>query len=154
MTVKQYLTQAYFTNEKIKDSLQELERLRMTAISVNAGHTSQERVSTSGIADIVGSRVPCIVDMEVEIEAKIRDYNNTKREIENTIEKIEDNRAKAVLLKRYIYFKDWDEISGELSYGVRQVYRLHKKGLEEIEKMSVNVSECHYEVCYNVFSQK
>ena len=141
MTAKQYLKQAFFTNQSINDSLLELERLRTIAYSIGAVDTSKDKVKTGKVSDIVGGAVPAIVDLEKEINEKIREYRVKKQEIESTIDKVADCKVRAVLLKRYIYFYKWDDIANSLNKTVQRVYQLHRAGLEEIGKLIVNYSK-------------
>ena len=140
MNVKECLRQAFFLNERIKDNLNDLKELRGKAESVSTINLSKEKVKGGKISDIVGESVPAFVDLEAEIRRKVDELENKKRKIENIIDAIDDDKAKAVLLKRYVHFHEWEDIAHDLGYEVRQVYRLHKIGLMEIEKMSVNVS--------------
>ena len=100
MNAKNYLKQAFYLNENINDSLQDLEVLREKAISIGAVDVSKDKIQTGRISDIVGDSVPAIVDLDAEINRKIDEYARKKREIEGTIEKVVDCKVRTVLLKR------------------------------------------------------
>lgn len=141
MNAKKYLQQAFFLNERIADKLDELKDLRSKAASVGAVDPAREKVQNNKIIDSVGDSVIAIVDLETDILCKIDECGKKKREIENTVEMISDVKVKAVLLKRYVHFYEWEDIMEKLGYAEAQVFRLHKIGLREIEKMIVNDSK-------------
>ena len=140
MTAKQYLQQLFFIKQMIFESLQELKELRSLALSIGAVDNSKEKIKSLSVSDTVGSSVAVIVDLENTIKDKITSYKKTKLEIEDNIGKILEVKVKIVLLKRYVYYKDFDDIAHDLNYHVQHIFKLHSQGLREIEKMLVNAS--------------
>ena len=62
------------------------------------------------------------------------------------IDKVEDEGIRCVLYRYYILGQTWELIAVDMGYAIRHVYRLHGTGLLFLEKMSLNVIKCHYEV--------
>jgi len=141
MNAKKYLKQAFFLNEEVNDSLLELERLRTIACSIVAVDTERDKIQSGKVSDIIGDSVPAIVDFEAEINSKIEECRAKKREIESRIKEIDDCKVQSVLLKRYIYFHEWDDIADDLKFTIGRIYQLHKTGLEEMQKIIVNYSK-------------
>ena len=131
---KVYLQQVFFLNQRINDSLQDLKELRLRAISIVAGPLCNDKVQGGKISDIVGDSVPVMVELDIQINAKIVQYVSKKQEIESLIEEIDDELLKSILLKRYVYFKDWQQIAADLGYTYRHITRLHGEALKEFEK--------------------
>ncbi len=48
---------------------------------------------------------------------------------------LEDPRYINVLVRRYVELKNFDEIALEFSFSKQHIFRLHKAGLEEAEKI-------------------
>ena len=138
MNAKEYLQQVFFLNERIADNLNDLQELRSKAASVGAVDPAREKVQNGKIVDVVGDSVIAIVDLEADILRKIDECGKKRREIEKTIEMISDLKVKAVLLKRYVHFYDWADIADDLNYTKDNVYRLHRKGICEVEKSLLN----------------
>ena len=50
------------------------------------------------------------------------------------VSKMDDILLRTVFTARYINCKTWEEIADDLELTIRWVYRLRKKGIEELEK--------------------
>jgi DNA-directed RNA polymerase specialized sigma subunit len=48
---------------------------------------------------------------------------------------------KEVITRRYIMGQSWETICNTMRYCQRQIMRIHKRALEKLEKMSLNVSK-------------
>lgn len=138
MTAKQYLRQAFYLNQRINDSLHDLEELRTKAETIKATAPSADKIYSRKSSDAVGDAVAKIVDLENKINIKIDELTEKKHEIEEFISKIYEENIKIVLLKRYIHFQEYSEIAGDLGYSIQRIYQLHKAGLDEIQKIRVN----------------
>ena len=57
---------------------------------------------------------------------------NLRNEINNTINSVEDEDCRLLLEKRYIGMKKWEDIALDLSMGLDNVFKLHKKALNKI----------------------
>lgn len=68
------------------------------------------------------------------LEMKSRYYEALQNVIQY-IEMLPPSPMQVVLFKRYIGHHSWEEIAAELGYSLRQVHRLHDKGLNVILKL-------------------
>ena len=59
---------------------------------------------------------------------------DTKQEILEVINKIDDNRYREVLTARYISFQKFKKIAKCMNYDERHIYRIHHAALNEAEK--------------------
>ena len=142
MNAKQYLKQLFFIDQTVTDSLAELDELRSRATTLGAVDYSKDKIQSGKVSDPTASSVAIIVDLESTIREKISSYRKTKTEVEKTIEGVTDQNVKLVLLKRYVYFKDFDDIATDLKYTAQHVKRLHGQGLENIEKLLLSATKC------------
>lgn len=66
------------------------------------------------------------------------ELNKEMREIEDTIDSINDHNCRLVLGYRYLQFKTYEQIAELMNYSSMQIRRFHKKGIKMLE----NVIEC------------
>lgn len=126
---KAYLKRIRLYDAHINNKMEELERLRamVTKITLtlrdDAGGGSRSQ-------DKLGDAVSRMVDLQAELNAEIDRYVDSKAEICNALNKIQNRRYFEVLHKRYVLFKTWQQIADEMGYAdVRNVYRLHGRAL-------------------------
>lgn len=77
-----------------------------------------------------------LIDIEEQIEKywdKYRQLLDIQNKIENAIDKLEP-LEREVLRYRYFDNKKFEEISCEIHFSFRTVRRIHKRGLEKLEK--------------------
>lgn len=111
---------------------EQLERLREETF------TRLTKVTQSISADTVqGTKDPykfdVLVQLDADIEDKIKELDKTRLEIFEAIQQLPDRRYRMVLLGRYYEGLSWEEIVPLLHYEIRQVYRLHGMALVAIE---------------------
>ena len=73
-----------------------------------------------------------IVDLEAEINSDIDTFVDLKREIVNLIKSIANTECQTLLELRYLCFKSWEQIAVDMTYSVRNVYKLHDTALNLI----------------------
>ena len=78
-----------------------------------------------------------IVALEDEISEDILNLVTLKQEIMHSIKQVANSEYQVLLELRYLCFKTWEEISVEMGYEIRHIYRLHKRALNEV------VTKCH-----------
>lgn len=75
-----------------------------------------------------------IIDLENEISADMLELINLKKEITETINKVDNIEYKTLLEKRYLCFITWEQISDDMGISLRNIYRIHGQALKEIAK--------------------
>jgi DNA-directed RNA polymerase specialized sigma subunit len=131
---KTYLGQIRLLDVRINAKIAEMERIRDIATKVTTAFDSV-RVSGGGNDDKLGDAVSRLVDIQSEINADIDAYINRRAFIVSILDKIEDAEELAVLHKRYIEFKRWEQISEEMGYSQRNVTYIHGRALLSIRKL-------------------
>lgn len=79
-----------------------------------------------------------LTDLEAKIKETEAELEKVKTEVVATIEALDDEREKDVLMLRYISCMTWDEILEKLYLSKPTAMRCHRGGLAKIEKMIPN----------------
>lgn len=65
---------------------------------------------------------------------RINELLEINKQTVEIVNSLDDVVLRSIFIARYVNFKTWEEIADEFEIDLRWVYRLHKKGLEELEK--------------------
>ena len=79
----------------------------------------------------------------MDFEKKLQEQFDKLKEISDTINTVSDPTHQAILVKRYLSNKSWEDIASELYISVRHVQRLHGYALLEIERILKVGTGCH-----------
>lgn len=134
MTAKEYLEQARYLDMRIDSKLEQVSSLNDLATKCTAvmtGMPNSPSKSTSQMADTISK----IVDMENEINSDIDRLVDLKEEVTGVINSVENSEYRTLLEKRYLCFKQWEDIAVEMSCNVRWIYRLHGRALEKVDDL-------------------
>ncbi len=88
----------------------------------------------------VENKVLDLVSLKKDIDLHSLKINEVKKEIENVIDKLEDETLKKLLKLRYLEFRKWRYIGEVLNYSEQHIHRLHNQALKEITKALKDVS--------------
>jgi DNA-directed RNA polymerase specialized sigma subunit len=137
MNAKEYLSQAVWLDRMIDSKLEQLEMLKSLAMKVTSSFT-KEKISGGNIEKGKMERTMVkVIDLEHEINADIDRLVDLKKDIQDTINKMDDINQQLLLELRYLSGKGWDEIAASMGYDPRTVYRIHGKALKEFERMKM-----------------
>lgn len=134
-TAKEYLNR-YIESEREIESLQEtVLRLRSLAEKRTVSY-SDNPPSTTRNPNKIPDIVEQIITEEERIGRKVSELIETKKEIEEMIEKVKDERYRTLLRMKYIGGKGFPYISAKMGYSYEHVIQvLHNRALQEIEKL-------------------
>ena len=139
MTPKEYITQYRYAVMKAKAAQDHLDDLRAMAERITPKYGG-DGGGTHQSSDKLGAAVARIVDAEAVVDAQISLLIATAREVQNTIEAVEDETLRVLLYERYINGKTFEAIAVQMNYSyVHIVHRLHPKALESVK----DVIECN-----------
>lgn len=144
MGAKEYLSQVHRLNQLINIKLEEVSSLRSLASRVTTAF-GEEKVQTSKKQSPMEDIIVRLMDLENEINNDIDNLIALKEEVIENINKIDNYNLSLLLTMRYINNKDWETIADNMLYDVRTIYRFHKEGLKEIDKilkLSVDITKC------------
>lgn len=129
MTVKEYLSQAYRLENKIKLQQKRIEELRELATSVSSpGFEEHYNASRNTDAPYVET-LEKIMEYQEETEKRIALLLDLREQMRASIQKVENPDLSLVLEYRYIYNMPWSKIGDEMYVDERTVRRWHNQAL-------------------------
>lgn len=131
---KSYLRQILKIDKLINRLIDTVSTLRKSLTSISC--EIKERVQTSGPKDTAAGTIAKIVDMENEINERIDELVDLKREAFRMISKISDFDQQNVLIARYIQLKSWDDIAFEMDCSIQWLFEIHKKGITDFYRLN------------------
>ena len=136
MTAKEYLQQIYRLNELIEHDQREIELLRALFTHVSVPNTENER-GEGGLDnhEKIGDVIANIDEYERKLNSEIDRYVDLRNEVHSKIMKVKNNDARLILFYRYMDFMKWEEIAVTMHYTFQWVHVLHKRALQDFEKI-------------------
>lgn len=131
MTAKEYLTQAFMLDRRIRI---ELEKVRAMRASLDYKSPALQGFG-SGSPEGRDMQIARVLDHEAGARRLIGELVCRKLEIGLTLDRVSDLRLREILVRRYLSFQKWEQISVDMTIDLRWLYRLHKKGLAEVERI-------------------
>ena len=132
MTAKEFLSQAWRLDQEITTKIETLDSLNALATKATATITGMPRnpsPSRSPMEDVICK----IIDLQDEINADIDRLVDLKKLISDAIREVDDKELRLILEKRYINNQTWPEISVDLGYKMRYMFKLHDIALGKIK---------------------
>ena len=86
----------------------------------------------SGDGQVLPRAVESIVALQQELQAQINVCGAIRREVAAVIDRIEEERGREVLRRRYLLGQRFEQIAVEMSLEYRWVRRLHKRAIENL----------------------
>ena len=140
MTAQEYLEQAQLLDRQIDSKMMQLSRLRDLSTKTT-GVMSDDVVSHTRNVHSLEDIMAAIMDMENEIRADIQRAFDLKKEIADTIGKIDNTNERLVLEYRYLCNLPWREIAERIVCTVDNAYKLHTKALKKIDLLLESVQQ-------------
>lgn len=133
MSPKEFLSQYLEADREIDAQLDEIRKLRakITGTGVNL---NPDKVQSSPPGDTMARIIEKIMDMEQEVDTEIDELQKIRREVFQVIRSIPNWKQRAVLRRRYINGKTWEQIAVDLDLSYQWVCALHGKALQEAKK--------------------
>ena len=131
---KDYLRQVEFLDLKIKNKLIEREQWKEMALGVTAS-LGGERVQSSGSQQKMANAINRCVDIETEINRLIDELIDKKKNVIETIEKLNSPTEYKILHMRYIQFISLTSISEMLDRDYTWVTTTHGRALKNVQNM-------------------
>ena len=77
------------------------------------------------------------IDWEDKVKKEYEELSKIQSELNVLINKLNIERLRSVLFLRYIAFKDWTEISSDLSFSESYIFQLHGKALKFLDNKTI-----------------
>ena len=135
MTVKEYLSQAKFLDQRINSKIQQVAALNDLATKATSTLTGMPR-NPNHATSTMEEAIAKIIDLQAEINSDIDTLVDLKRDLSATIKAVGNTEYQTVLEKRYLCFQSWEQIAVEMGYDLRWLYRIHGKALDEVQAVT------------------
>lgn len=141
MNVQKLLEQVKKLDQLIDAKLAERQRLIEIATDISAKpYDGMPHSNTGTVSQKMQNAVVSLIDLEQETNKLIDKYIDYKQEIVKSLERLPDKEY-GVLHRYYIRYMTVEQIAEDMGYSVRQVLRIKKKSLQNLEDVIV----CHIE---------
>jgi len=128
MNAKEYLSQAWYLDKRIKTKERQLDWLRSHAVYVSP-KLAEVPKAPSIRRSPVEEAVVRITELETEINTSIANLMMLKQEIGKAIRVVNNMECETLLEMRYLIFLNWEQIASQLDYSQDYIYHLHRKAL-------------------------
>ncbi|QNO13348.1 DUF1492 domain-containing protein [Alkalicella caledoniensis] len=135
MNAKEYLSQAIWLDQMIDSKLEQLATLKSLSMKVTTSFTQEKISGGSFEKSRMENTIVKVIDLEHEINADIDRLVELKKDIQETINKIDDLNYQLLLEMRYLCGKNWEEIALAMGYDRSTVFRIHGKAIKEVKKI-------------------
>ena len=132
MTVKEYLSQGYRLEQRIKMHQDEIEGLKALATSVGSPGFNENHNATKSTAAPFEKTLLRIMEMEKEHAEMLDKLLTFKRELMLIFEEIQNKDERLVLYYRYIHNMRWTDIADKLGWDPRTIKRWHNKAMAKV----------------------
>lgn len=135
MTVKEYLSQAKFLDQRINSKIQQVAALNDLATKATSTLTGMPR-NPDHATSTMEEAITKIIDLQAEINQDIDTLVDLKRDLSATIKAVGNTEYQTILEKRYLCFLSWEQIAVDMGYDLRWLYRIHGKALDEVRAIT------------------
>lgn len=125
---KDYFAQIRKTDRLIQRLTDTVHTLRSSLTSIGC-ELKPDKVQTSGSQDTLGETIVKIMSLEEDINTRIDELVNIKKEAFNMISKVPDLDQQNVLVGRYIQLKKWEDLAAEFEYTTQWLFEIHGRAL-------------------------
>ena len=132
MTVKEYLSQGYRLEQRIRMHQDELEGLKALATSVGSPGFNENYNATKSTAAPFEKTLLRIMEMEKEHAEMLDKLLTFKRELMLIFDEIQNKDERLVLHYRYIHNMRWTDIADKLGWDPRTIKRWHNKAMAKV----------------------
>ena len=129
--VKNYLRQAYYIDKRVNTLQDELTMLESKLERCTASYTS---IRGCGNQPTFEYNLDKVMKYREILNHEIDNLIEHKRSIKQTIAKLCNDKERLILYKKYINFQTFESIADDLDITPRQVYKIYKKSLENLQE--------------------
>lgn len=129
MTAKEFLRRARGMDRRIDEATERVMRLRAR---LETGRMAQISDMPRGGGSDWTDTANALIDLEMQMNARIREMCKLKRLAMEAIEAVEEARYREVLELYYLDGFTWEQVAEQMGYDLRWIYRLHGRALRKI----------------------
>ena len=129
-----YLSQVEMIDTKVQNKLVEQRMWKDVAMGITA-NMGGERVKSSGSKSRMADALDKCADVEAEIDALIDELIDTKKDVIQTIEKLDNPTFYNILHLRYIQYKPLWKIAEDYDKDYGWIKTNHGRAISEVQKI-------------------
>ena len=131
MDAKEYLKLAWKVDQQIDDKIEQINILKELSQKTTAVLSGMPGKSTRNIhsREEVIARM---MDSEESLNQEVLKLIEIRENVRAAIAGVENVECRMLLEERYLCYHGWNEIAEDMGYSLDNVYRIHRKALEEI----------------------
>ena len=129
MTAKEFLRRARSVDRRVDEATERVDRLRA---KLEAGRMSKITGMPRGGREDWTATADKLIELERRVNARIRELVRVKHLAMDAIDRVDEARLREVLELYYIDGYSWEQVAQRMGLDVRQVFRLHGRGLQRI----------------------
>lgn len=130
MTAKEFLRRARSVDRRIDEATERVERIRAR---LEAGRMSSVTGMPRGGAQDWTATADRLIELERDVNARIREMCRLKRLAQEAIDRVEEARLREVLELYYIDGYSWAQVAQRMDYSEVQIWRLHGIALQRVK---------------------
>lgn len=134
MEVKEYLNQVKKLDLQIRNKLIEKQQWKYIALGITA-NMDGERVQSSGSQSKMADAIVKCVDMETEIDCLVDRLIDTKKDVIQTIEQLDNPTEYELLHMRYIQYVPLKDIAVKWGMEYTNVTTIHGRALKNVQRI-------------------
>ena len=130
MTAKQFLSRGRWIEREITSLIRTRDETRDRLTHITQNYDGDGAQTTKD-----PHKFDSLVELEDKIDELIDRLYATKTEILGVIDRLEDRREFLALKVYYIDMKTWEEVCVEMNYSWKQVMRIRKRAIANVEDL-------------------
>lgn len=134
MDAKEFLRQVKKLDLQIKNKLIERQQWKDIALGITVSMEGDRVQSSSSQQKMADAVVRC-VDMESEIDSLVDKLVDTKKEVVQTIERLESPTEYDVLHRRYIQFQSLQDVADHYKKDYGWATTVHGRALKHVQEL-------------------
>ena len=128
MTSKEYLSEIRFIDIRIKRKERQIEMLKQMTTDITQKINDMPKAESKDNSPMANMIIK-IIDLESEVKKLKGLLEDKKAEALSYILRLEDDEYQTLLILRYLQLMNWEEISKEMHYSKRWLYKMHGTAL-------------------------
>lgn len=141
MTAKEYLASISRLESFIVSKRQRVEALKCVATNISPSPISDMPKAPSKTKSPMADAVCKAIDLEAEIKEDELCLQKKKLFFLELVGSLSDIDVQSIIIKRYFEKKQWNTIMAETFFSSSWTYKLHKAGIDELDKKLASYTE-------------
>ncbi len=134
MNAHEYLSQARYLDMQINSKIEQLSALNDLATKCTTTISDMPRNPNHGKSSMEDTIVK-IIALKEDINLDIDTLVDLKREIRESLKKLDNVEYQTLLENRYLSFMSWEKIAVGMNYSIQQIYRIRSRALKTLNNI-------------------